>query len=489
MPDEVSQTQDGERKPLLSHFETLVVVFGVLLPLFLGSVSQSIAASALPTIGRALDATGDLSWIITAYLLTQTAATPLFGKFSDTHGRRATIIISLWIFIAGSLACALAENITMLVIARAVQGIAAGGLTSVPMTVLGDLAPPKYRARYYTWFSLTYITAGALGPALGGFFAEYVHWSAIFWSGIPLAVAAIFITNKSLRKLPAFHRYHKLDLAGACLITAASLSFMFVLTAGGRVYPWASPQIAGLAFVSMLLWAGFVWRMRSAPEPLIPLGIVSNKIVRWAIISNGFGWSAIVGLNIYLPIWLQTVSAMTPAQSGLALMIVMVALNSGALVGAQLASRITHYKRIPIVSLVVCIAATLWLAWRSAGMGFMELQIVLAVWGFSFGPVAPVTSVSMQNTVPQHQLGTAVGCMASVRGLITTFTVAIFGVIVLHVLPDATGDAKGALAALDLDAAAQAFRTLFLLGALCLTISLVTLLFMEERPLETKRPV
>jgi MFS family permease len=470
-------TTDTEKKPPLSHRETMVIVFGVLLPLFLGSLSQSIAASALPTIGRALGASGDLSWIITAYLLTQTAATPLFGKFSDTHGRRATMQIALWVFIAGSVACALAPNITMLVAARAVQGVAAGGLTSIPMTVLGDLAPPKYRARYYTYFSLVYITAGAMGPALGGFFAEYVHWSAIFWTPLPFAFLALVITRRLLLKLPSFHRYHKLDLAGALLIVGASLSSMFVLTAGGKTYAWASPQIAGLALLSLLLWIGFVRRLQTAPEPLIPLDIVTNRIVRWAVIANALGWSGIIGLNIYLPVWLQTMSGMTPSQSGLSLMIVMVGLNLGALAGAQLASRITHYKRIPLVSLVVCIGATLWMAWRAAGMEFLELQIVLGIWGFSFGPVAPVTSVSMQNTMPQHRLGTAVGSMAFVRGLFSTFIVAIFGVIVLHALPGG-----------DLAAAANAFRTLFLVAAACLGASLVSLLFMEERPLGTRRP-
>jgi MFS family permease len=168
---------------------------------------------------------------------------------------------------------------------------------------------------------------------------------------------------------------------------------------------------------------------------------------------------------------------MTPSQSGLSLMIVMVGLNLGALTGAQIASRITHYKRIPLVSLVVCIGATLWMAWRAAGMELLELQIVLGIWGFSFGPVAPVTSVAMQNTMPQHRLGTAVGSMAFVRGLFSTFIVAIFGVIVLHALPGG-----------DLAAAASAFRTLFLVGAGCLGASLVSLLFMEERPLGTKRP-
>ena len=476
---------DGQPLP---HRETLVIVFGVLLSVFLGAISQSITASALPTIGQALGATGDLSWVITAYLLTQTAATPLFGKFSDTHGRSTAMQIALSVFVIGSIACALAPNLATLVAARALQGIAAGGLTAIPMTVLGDLAPPKYRARYYTYFSMTYLTAGALGPALGGVFAEYIHWSAIFWFGVPLGIFAIFITRKFLQKLPHYHRQHQLDLAGATLIVLASLTFMFVLTAGGKTYAWNSPQIIGLALASPIFWVAFIIRQRQAPEPLLPLGIIANPIVRWAIISNAFGWGAVIGMNIYLPIWLQTIGGMGPAESGIALMILMVMLNLGALFSAQITSRIIHYKRPPMIALVICIATTLWMAWHAQGMSFLELQIVVGLFGLCFGPVAPVTSVAMQNTVAQHQLGTAVGAMAFGRGLIVTFTVALFGVIVLHVLPDASGAGADALKNVaQREVAVDAFRTLFLATAALLTLSLATLTAMEEQPLKTKR--
>ena len=173
-------------------------------------------------------------------------------------------------------------------------------------------------------------------------------------------------------------------------------------------------------------------------------------------------------------------------------MIVMVAVNAGALAAAQITARVTHYKRTPLISLVVCIGATLWLAWHSAGMGTLEMQIVLAILGFSFGPVAPVTTVSLQNAVPPHQLGTAVGAMSFGRGLLTTILVAVFGVIVLHILPEhvapGAGDAARALAAVkDHAALAGAFRTLFIVAALCLVVSLAGLLMMEEVPLQTSR--
>jgi MFS family permease len=478
-------TPEGQPLP---HRDTLIIVFGVLVSVFLGSIQQSITASALPTIGHALGATGDLSWIVTAYLLTQIAATPLFGKYSDSHGRRKALQISLVIFVIGSLACALAPNIGLLVAARALQGIAAGGLTAIPMTILGDLAPPKFRTRYYTYFSMTYISAGTLGPALGGFFAEYLHWSMIFWFGIPIGVAAYFITGHVLKKLPPYHRRHKMDFAGAVLIVLASLTFMFALTTGGKSYAWLSPQIIGLIVLSMGLWLAFIWRQKQAEEPLLPLGIVSNPIVRWAIISNACGWGAIIGVNIYLPVWLQTIGRMGPTESGLALMILMIMLNLGALVGAQLAARLTHYKRPPMILLLVCMGATVWMAWRAEGMDFIELQIVVGLFGFCFGPVAPVTSVAMQNTIVQHQLGTAVAAMQFARGLLTSFVVALFGVIVLHVLPDSAGAGAEALKnATDREATVAAFRTLFFAATGLLALSFVTLAAMEERPLLTKR--
>mgnify|MGYP006267836515 CR=1 FL=1 len=478
-------TPEGQPLP---HRDTLIIVFGVLLSVFIGSIQQSITASALPTIGAALGATGDLSWIVTAYLLTQTAATPLFGKYSDSHGRSKALRIALVIFVIGSVACAIAPNIGTLVAARALQGVAAGGLTAIPMTILGDLAPPKFRTRYYTYFSMTYLSAGTLGPALGGFFAEYVHWSMIFWVGVPIGIVAFFITGHVLKKLPPYHRHHKMDFAGAVLIVLASITFMFALTTGGKTYAWISPQIIGVTIVSVLLWFAFVMRQKRAEEPLLPLGIVSNPIVRWAIISNACGWGAIIGVNIYLPVWLQTIGHMSPAQSGLALMILMIMLNLGALFGAQLAARLTHYKRPPMMSLLVCMGSTLWMAWHADGMGLLELQIAVGLFGFCFGPVAPVTSVAMQNTIVQHQLGTAVAAMQFARGLLTTFVVALFGVIVLHVLPDSAGAGAEALKrATDQEAAVAAFRTLFLAATGLLLLSLVTLAAMEERPLLTKR--
>ena len=308
----------------LTHREAQQIVWGILLPVFMGSLDSTILASALPTIGRDLGDVHLLPWLITAYLIASTAVTPLYGKISDIHGRRRTVIAALTIHMAGSLICALAPNLLVLIFGRVVHGLGGGGLTSMGMAVLGDLAAPKDRGRYYSYFSATYTTAGACGPALGGFISDYVHWSAIFWLNIPLGIIALWLTSERLRKLPRHERPHRLDVIGAVLIVAASVAFMLGLTLGGSRYPWLSPQVLGLAGAALALGTLFVLRLLTAPEPLIPVSILSDPVARCALAANTFGWAPIVGLNVFMPTYLQSVLGLSATSAGLTLMVIMV---------------------------------------------------------------------------------------------------------------------------------------------------------------------
>src|ERR1051325_2120050 len=270
----------------LTHRETLVVVLGVMLPVFMGSLDTTILASALPTIGREFGEVHNLPWLITAYLIANTSITALYGKISDSHGRRVTLLIAISMYMMGSAVCALAPNMVVLILGRVLHGLGGGGLTSTGMVVLGDVAAPKERGKYYGYFSVVYTTAGALGPALGGFIAEYLHWSVIFWMNIPLGIIAVTTTLTLLRGLPRHDRPHKLDFLGAALIMAASSSFMLALSMGGVNYPWLSPQILGLLIAAFVLGIAFIVRLRTAPEPLIPLAILGDREVRLAVATH-----------------------------------------------------------------------------------------------------------------------------------------------------------------------------------------------------------
>src|SRR5436309_2703065 len=213
---------DRREATALTHRQTLLIVLGVLLPTFMGSLDQTILATALPTIGRDFGDMHSLPWLITAYLLASTAIIPLYGKIADIHGRRFTLRIALLIYMAGSLVCALAPSMTGLIFGRAVHGLGGGGLSAMGMVVLGDLVAPKERGRYYGYFAITYTTAGGAGPLLGGLIADHLHWSVIFWMNSPMGLAALALTTAMLPRPPRYDRPHRLDIFGAARIVIST---------------------------------------------------------------------------------------------------------------------------------------------------------------------------------------------------------------------------------------------------------------------------
>lgn len=469
---------------VLTHREALTVVLGVLLPVFMGSVDTTILASALPTIGRELGNMHDLPWLVTAYLIAATAVTPLYGKLSDIRGRRSMLAIAISIYMAGSLICAAAPDMLVLIFGRVVHGLGGGGLTSLAMIVLGDIAAPKDRGRYYAYFALTFSTAGAIGPALGGFIAEHLHWSMIFWLNLPLGVIALALTATILRGLPRHERPHRLDIIGALLVMSASVCFMLALNLGGVRMPWWSLPVLALLALAALIGVAFVARLMTAPEPLIPIGIFANPEARLAILANGFGWGSIIGLNIFLPMFLQSVLKISATNAGLSLVIMMAALNLSAGGAGQLLGRMKRYKSVAMLGLLVAIGSLLALAWQAQNVSPWRFELLVALIGIGFGPVAPLCTVVLQNSVPIHQFGTAMGTMNFTRNLLATMTVAIFGAIVIagpFALP-------GELPAEGLQRAVgspEGFTRVFFAAAASLSLSLLLLLALHEKPLHT----
>src|SRR6185437_11376547 len=300
----------------LSHREALKITLGVLLPLFLGSLDQTIVAAALPVIGRSFGDLQNVPWVATAYLLTGTAVTPVVGKLSDIHGRRATMLAAIAVFLIGSILSALAPSLVVLILGRAVQGFGGGSLIVVAMTILGDIAAPKDRAKYYTYFVVVFASAGALGPALGGFFAQYLDWTVIFWINLPLGLLSLLISNVPLRRLPRHERRHRLDLVGAGLVMMATATLMIAIDLAGRRFAWGSVPILGLAALAVASWAGFALRLRTAAEPLVPLGVLSNPVVIVAVLANAASASSVVVLNLFMPMFLQLLIGLGASHSG-----------------------------------------------------------------------------------------------------------------------------------------------------------------------------
>jgi MFS family permease len=472
-----------ERESLTDR-ERRIIVTSMMLPVFIGSMDQSILASSLPTIGRALDDVHDLPWLVTAFLIAATALTPLYGKFADIHGRRLSLLIALAVYMTGSLVSASSSSMLMLICGRIVQGCGGGGLVTTAQMILGDIAAPKDRAKYYAYFSIAFTSAGGCGPALGGWICQHLQWWVIFLWNVPLCVIAVGLTLTVLRRLPRYERPHRLDFFGAILVMAASSSFMLALNLGGARFPWLSAPVVGLFCCALALGIGFVARLLTAVEPLIPIAVLSDPAAQLAMLSNCFGWGSLIGLNIFLPMYLQSALGWSPTDAGLSLVILMVTLNASAGFSSQLIGRVKHYKAVPTACLVIAIAAVLALAFSASAMTSLKFEIILFLIGIGFGPTAPLTQVALQNTVAAHHLGSAVGTMNFSRTLVGTILVAIFGTIVLAGMPAGTPSAGSAL----IGTSVQTFSVVFLATAGTLTIALVSMLLLEEKPLLEAMP-
>src|SRR5487761_1907661 len=218
--------------PLQPH-EIRAIIIGLILAMLLAALDQTIVATAMPTIGQALHDMENLSWVATAYLLTATTVTPLYGKFSDIHGRRITLLVGIVIFSIGSLLCAIAPNMLTLILARGLQGMGGGGLIALSQTIIGDLVSPRERAKYQVYIASVFVLASIAGPLLGGFFAQHLNWTLIFWINLPLGLAAFLMTNNKLKRLPRHERPHKLDWLGAVLLIGATTTMLLGLSWGG----------------------------------------------------------------------------------------------------------------------------------------------------------------------------------------------------------------------------------------------------------------
>jgi MFS family permease len=476
-----SRLPPADTQPL-THREKRLIAMSMMLPVFLGSVDQSILATALPTIGRNLGEVHNLPWLITAFLIAATALTPLYGKFADIHGRRAAMLIGIGVYMAGALICASSLNMMMLICGRVVQGCGAGGLTVTANMVLGDIASPKERGKYYTYFSIAFTTAGGCGPALGGWISDHLHWSVIFLWNLPLCALAIVLALTMLRRLPYHGRPHRLDFVGALLVMSASSSFMLALNLGGVRYPWLSSPVLALLGCAAVLGAALVIRLLTAVEPLIPIAVLSDLAAGLAIAAHSCGWGAIISLNIFLPMYLQSALGWSATSSGLSMMILMVTLNTSAGLSSQLLGRVRHYKILPLCFLIVGLGAVVTLAFSAGAMTSLRLEIILFLIGIGFGPTAPLTQVALQNTVPIHDLGAALGTMNFARTLVGTMLIAAFGAIILAKAP--VGAAAGSLSHAFLGGASiGAFETVFLAIAVTLAVAFLSIILLEEKPL------
>ncbi|MGH6670481.1 MAG: MDR family MFS transporter [Xanthobacteraceae bacterium] len=486
--DENGMTADVHAQPPsaaapLDHATVRAIVAGIMLAMFLSALEQTIVAPALPAIGRNLHNVDDLSWVITAYLLALTAATPMFGKLSDIYGRRTVLLLAITIFILGSIACALAPTLWMLVLSRGLQGIGGGGLLPIAQTIIADLLSPRERPVVQGRTSIMFMSASILGPVLGGFLTDQLHWSFIFWINVPLGGVALVMTERALRHLPRNDRPHRLDMIGAALMVGAALALMLALSLGGTHDSWTSLRVMTLLATSAALWVLFALRLLTAREPFIPLAILHGRVTSAITVAAFFSIGTVIGVTIYMPLYCQTVLGVSASLSGLALIAYMGGATLGSLISTRYIVRIKHYMRVPIGGLLVAVAILWVLAANPARYTLSEVVGLLFLLGCGLGPMYPVSTIVMQNTVKPHQLGTATGTLNFFRSLGGAIVVAVFGAIVLGGVADSSPGMTIDKLVTGHGDLGPAFRWVFIAAAVCLCISLTCVLAVEERPL------
>lgn len=487
MPSEVIDLSDAPPiapKAPLTPSEVRTILMSLMLTMFLAALDQTIVATALPTIGRQFQDVSNLSWVITAYLLASTAVAPVFGTLSDIYGRRAMIVAALSLFVVGSILCALAPNMPVLIVARGLQGLGGGGIMPIVQTVISDVVTPRERGQYQAYFSGVWMAAGIGGPVIGGVFAEHLHWSMIFWINVPLGLASLALLLPKMAKIPTFHRRRKIDWLGGLLLMAAAVVFMLVLTWGGNRYLWLSPVIIAMVGASVALAFAFVWHARNADEPFLPLSLMGGTVAPYAMAAGGCAMGAMLGLTVHLPLYYEVVYHLSASEAGLALIPLAAVSTLGAAIAGQTMARAKHYKRVAIIgtSCSALLASVLALA----TLPLWALLALLSVFALGLGTTFPISVVSLQNSVMRSQVGTITGAMNFFRALMASFMVAAFTAILLMALGadiSLRGEHRGPVNSIPAADMIVAFRYVFGAAAALMAFAAVFFILMEEKPL------
>jgi len=469
---------------VLSDAEIRQIMLGVCLSMFVSALNQTVIATALPTIGREFHDFDNLSWLITAYLLSSTIAAPLCGKLSDIYGRRVIMMGAIGIFVVGSIACALAPTMLTLILMRGLQGIGGGGIVPMVQATVADAVAPRERGRYQAYIGTVWVAAGVAGPTAGGFIADYMPWQIVFWINVPLGIAAAYMINRQLKRLPHNHRKHRLDIPGAALMVAASMTALLALTWGGVRFPWLSGTILGLFAAALAFTALFGWRLSHEDEPFLPLSILKNPVVRTGTAAAACAVSTSIGLTVFMPLYYEKVQHLSASDSGLALIPIAVMTTPGSIASGRVMMHFDRYKWFPLAGLTCALASLGTLAAFPAAPLWWVI-VALCVYAGGLGTVFSCSTVCIQNAVSRYHVGTATGVANFFRALGSALVVAIIGAIILAGLGGETGAAADILAqtSASSDQLAGVFRWVFVACMAFVALSIVSFALMEERPL------
>ena len=500
----------------LSHRQILVLMSGLLLGMFLASLDQTIVSTAMRTIADKLNGQTAQAWVTTAYLVTSTVSTPLYGKLSDLYGRKPFYLFAIVTFLVGSVLCGQAHSIYELAAYRAIQGLGAGGLLSLAFAIVGDLIAPRERARYQAYFTSVFATSSVLGPVAGGFFAGQGTllgidgWRWIFFLNIPIGIAAFIVVSRNLQ-LPRSRQEHRIDYLGAALLVATVVPVL-LLAEKGREWGWTSGLSLSLTAIAVLSFIAFIPRERSVGEDaILPLRIFRDRVFS---VTSGVGFlvgMAMFGGLVLMPLYLQIVKQESPTRAGLMMTPFMLGLMGASLTCGRIMRHTGRYKIFPNIGTVIMFGGMLLFSTLGVDTPIPQAMVYMVVFGVGLGMTMQTLVIAVQNALPPKDMGLSTSSITFFRSMGGTFGAAValavlFGSLRGHILDraqqahfpsaaltairtvslDNTGNFKALPAAarrVILEGFADSMHVVFLTVACVIVPAFIGSLFIRERPL------